>query len=211
MSQSRPRLFDLWSRFYDQPVVQRAFYRPEQDAVLRGVLSERPRAILDLGCGTGQLTERFVRELPDAFVVGGDFSDGMLRRARRRDGPVWIRTDASHLPFPDAAFDAVVTTEAFHWFPDQRGAVREIGRVLKPGGHVFASGVYAASSALARSSALGARLAGQSLRWPTRSSMRGLLEAAGLEVVHQRTIRRLPPSLLFPTVLTKATRPRRVQ
>ncbi|MEM9174164.1 MAG: class I SAM-dependent methyltransferase [Myxococcota bacterium] len=210
MNQSRPFLFDLWSRVYDQPLVQRAFYRPEQDAVLRSILAQRPRAILDIGCGTGQLTERFARELPDSRVVGCDFSDGMLRRAKARTGPRWVRAEASRLPFPDAAFDAVVTTEAFHWFPDQRAAAREIGRVLKPGGRLVASGIYALCPALARSSALGARLSGQSLRWPTRSSMRTLLEAAGLDVIHQRPIPRLPPSLLFPTILTKAARPRRV-
>jgi ubiquinone/menaquinone biosynthesis C-methylase UbiE len=128
-------LFDAWSRFYDLEWVQRAVYRPEQKAVLAALRDERVRLVLDLGCGTGQLAHRLRLTNAHARVVGCDFSAGMLRAARARDRRVaWVQGDALHLPFARAAFDAVVSTQAFHWFPDQAAALQEIARVLRPGG-----------------------------------------------------------------------------
>jgi ubiquinone/menaquinone biosynthesis C-methylase UbiE len=200
-------LFDIWSRTYDDPVVQRLFYRPEQDAVLRGLQQLQPDSVLDVGCGTGQLTGRIGQRLPGARVVGCDLSQGMLRRAaRRRTGLALVRSDALALPFADASFAAIVTTEAFHWFADQSAACREFARVLTPGGCVFASLINAPCGSLSQATRIGSRVTGQPLRWPTRAAMRGLLADAGLSIEDQRPIRRVPPSFLFPTVLTVASR-----
>ena len=87
------------------------------------------------------------------------------------------------------------------------GRRREIARVLEPGGRLFASLINVPCRALSEATRIGSRLQAQPLRWPTREGMRDLLADAGLDVEDQRRIRRLPPSILFPTVLTSATRP----
>jgi ubiquinone/menaquinone biosynthesis C-methylase UbiE len=60
--------------------VQRLTYRPEHDAVLRGLRRAAHRRVLDVGCGTGLLAAQIRNELPGAEVVGCDFSCGMLAR-----------------------------------------------------------------------------------------------------------------------------------
>src|SRR5262249_4410409 len=107
--------FDLWSRFYDLRPVQQATYWPVHAAVLHALRAEHATSVLDVGCGTGQLAAHAADALPDARIVGCDFSRGMLHEARGRAGPVgWAMADAGRLPFCDGAFDAVVSTEAFH-------------------------------------------------------------------------------------------------
>ncbi|HLK10265.1 MAG TPA: methyltransferase domain-containing protein, partial [Candidatus Binatia bacterium] len=113
-------LFDAWSLVYDLPLIQRFTYRPVHAAVLRVLGRHEPlRRVLDVGCGTGLLSDQIAREHPATRVVGCDFSLGMLRRAAaaRDGGAVWVRGDALRLPFRDTTFDALVCTEALHWFP----------------------------------------------------------------------------------------------
>src|SRR4029453_6590009 len=130
--------FDAWSRLYDLPVVQWLTYRPVHDAVLHVLREDQPRTGLDRGCGTGLLSQRIRRELPRICVVGCDFSFGMLRGALDHGrGSAWVQGDALRLPFRDARFDALVCTEAFHWFPDQPAALAECFRVLAPGGRLL--------------------------------------------------------------------------
>src|SRR5262245_16217027 len=120
MPESGPKkwFFDAWSRIYDFPVVQRATYRPVHDAVLRALTAPAAYRVLDIGCGTGQLAARIKQTRPVTYVVGCDFSAGMLRRAAERDARVrWVQADAARLPFDEGVFDAVTSTEAFHWFP----------------------------------------------------------------------------------------------
>src|SRR5262249_26706694 len=100
------------------------------DAVVRVLRHHEPRTLLDLGCGTGLLTRRIRRGLPGASVVGCDFSHGMLRQAGEHGhGNAWVQGDATRLPFRVGCFDTIVSTEAFHWFPDQPAAVAECFRV----------------------------------------------------------------------------------
>jgi ubiquinone/menaquinone biosynthesis C-methylase UbiE len=201
-------LFDLWSRFYDAPLVQRLTYRPEQDAVLRALVQGAHRQVLDVGCGTGLLAARLAQELPDVAVVGCDFSRGMLRQAARHGpGLAFVQGDALRLPFRDGAFDAVVSTEAFHWFPDQGAALAEFFRVLAPKGRMLVTVIHPPLEALSRLTRAGSRLLGEPLDWPTRERMRRQTEAAGFRVEDQRMVYRVPLGLLMPSVLTRAVRP----
>jgi len=200
-------LFDAWSTFYDLPIVQRLTYRPVQDAVVRALRDTRPRRVLDVGCGTGLLAARLRRELDGAVLVGCDFSHGMLVRARGHDAVVsWVQGDAQRLPFRDASADAIVSTEAFHWFPDQRRALAEFLRVLVPGGRLLVALVNPTDAvrAVAR---LGSRAIGQPADWPTRDEMRALFAEAGFEVESQQRLYRIPAGLLLPPVLTVGRRP----
>ena len=204
---AKPWFFDTWSRFYDEAVIQNLVYRPVHDAVVETLAPRRPTNALDLGCGTGQLTVRLKRDLGIEKVTGADFSAGMLAQAaeRRRDIH-WVRASASALPFADETFDAVTSTEAFHWFPDQPLALRECRRVLKPGGTLAVALVNPRAEWLGEAAHALSTLIGQPFYWPTRERMRAMLEDAGFRVDRQRRILRLAGLVLFPGVLSVAVR-----
>jgi ubiquinone/menaquinone biosynthesis C-methylase UbiE len=208
--------FDLWSRFYDAPLVQRLTYRPEHDAVLRGLRRAAHARVLDVGCGTVLLAARIGHELPKARVVACDFSRGMLARAASHGRvKALVQASALALPFRDASFDAIVTTEAFHWFPDQARALAEFHRLLAPHGRVFVSLVNPPLEAMARLGSRLSRVLGEPAHWPTRAGMRRLLEHAGFEVESQHLVLRVPATLVLPSILTIGARtarggPRRV-
>jgi demethylmenaquinone methyltransferase / 2-methoxy-6-polyprenyl-1,4-benzoquinol methylase len=98
------------------------------------------RSILDLGCGTGELTRQALRHYPGSTVVGADFTPEMLVGAARglaprdRDRVALTRSTARRLPFRDGRFDLVVSGFVARNLPDLPGAVAEVRRVLAPGG-----------------------------------------------------------------------------
>jgi ubiquinone/menaquinone biosynthesis C-methylase UbiE len=140
--QGAKRQFDSWSRSYDRSILQRYFFKPAHDDIIARLQGNPGLEILDLGCGTGRLVHRLVHELPDAKVAGIDISEGMLDCARQRCDGLTDRVDlrhgdSEHLPFPDRTFDAVVCVHSFHHYPRQREVMREVARVLKPGGRML--------------------------------------------------------------------------
>src|SRR5689334_20422295 len=200
MQGPRRGFFDAWSRVYDHPLVQWATYRPVHDAVLAALRPHRPASVLDLGCGTGQLLQRTREDLAPGRLVGCDFSAGMLGQAHARvtaapsarATPLLVRGDAMRLPFRDGAFDAVVSTEAFHWFPDHDAAIAEIHRVLVPGGTLILGFVNPPLGVMSEAIHVASRLLGAPMRWPTTSALRRKLERGGFAVLGQRRIFRIP-------------------
>ena len=94
----------------------------------------RPRRVLDLGAGTGQLSESLVGAGHD--VVAADTSADMLAQlAVRLPGVPTVVARAEDLPLPDGDVDVVLAAQAAHWF-DPVAAGREFRRVLRPGGAV---------------------------------------------------------------------------
>ena len=98
--------------------------------------------VLDIGCGTGYFARRIARVVePDGSVAGIDPSQPMLdyATAHAPSNCAFRLAGAEDLPYPAASFDVVVSSLAFHHFPaDRRSeAVREMFRVLRPGGRVF--------------------------------------------------------------------------
>lgn len=98
--------------------------------------------ILDVGCGTGRLTEEIAQQ-PGIKVVGLDRSASMLREARsgRRTPvaglPTYVPGDGADLPFV-GAFDAIFSAATFHWIPDHDRLFISLHTALKPGGRVVA-------------------------------------------------------------------------
>ena len=174
---------------------------------MRALHTNPPARILDVGCGTGKLALRLSRELPGSRVTGCDFSHGMLRQARAHAPRLALaQGDAQRLPFADGSFDALVSTEAFHWFPDPEAALVDFHRVLAARGRLLIAFVNPSFEALARASRVVSRWLAEPFRWPTPTVLRRQVEAAGFEVTSQRRILRLPASVLFPPVLTEAVR-----
>jgi SAM-dependent methyltransferase len=96
------------------------------------VRAREPLRVIDLGAGTGKLTEILVRLGAEVTAVEPD--PGMLAELRRRPGSVRsLPGSAEDIPLPEGAADAVLVGQAMHWF-DLGRAMPEIARVLVPGG-----------------------------------------------------------------------------
>jgi ubiquinone/menaquinone biosynthesis C-methylase UbiE len=117
-----------------------------RDRVLRLARLEPGEVVLDVGCGTGTLAIAAKSQVgTDGTVHGVDASPEMITRARKKAKKAGVEINfknglAEKLPFPDAQFDIVLTTVMLHHLPGKarQQCVREIRRVLKPGGRVFA-------------------------------------------------------------------------
>jgi SAM-dependent methyltransferase len=155
------------------------------DTYLQG---ESRKAILDVGCGTGKGQESFGKY---GTVYGVDFSQDGLEFCVSRGLTRITRGDAQQLPFAANQFDAIVTLDTIEHVPDDSTALKEIARVLKPGAIVL-------MNVPAYQWLWGPHdVALMHQRRYTRSSVRKLLENAGLEV--ERVSYHI--FLLFPFVL----------
>ena len=130
--------FDLWSRTYENSWMQRAFFDQTHQAVLAlaaGIV-QQPESVLDVGCGTGRLLRRAYRYWPDAHLIGVDPAPGMIEKAKLLTPFATFYTSmAEALPLEDASVDLALSTTSFHHWQDQAAGIREIARVLRPGGY----------------------------------------------------------------------------
>jgi demethylmenaquinone methyltransferase/2-methoxy-6-polyprenyl-1,4-benzoquinol methylase len=91
--------------------------------------------VLDVACGTGDLA--LAAAAAGGRVTGVDFSTRMLERARRKSSAVeWLEADALALPFDDASFDVVTSGFGVRNLADLEAGLRELRRVLRPGGRI---------------------------------------------------------------------------
>jgi demethylmenaquinone methyltransferase/2-methoxy-6-polyprenyl-1,4-benzoquinol methylase len=108
----------------------------------RHILTQPEARILDLCCGTGDMTFALRRHAGKASpqILGADFSHAMLQRAAAKSAtqngstPDWIEADGLNLPFPSGYFDLVTSAFGFRNLADYDSGLREIARVLRPGG-----------------------------------------------------------------------------
>jgi ubiquinone/menaquinone biosynthesis C-methylase UbiE len=126
---------DLYAFYTDNPAWRASC------AALAGHLSPEAYRVLDLGCGPGTTIAALAHQLPGAEWLGGDLAGRMLRLAKRRlarggvEAPL-VRLDALALPFAAGSVDSVVGHSFLYLVPDERQALLEAYRVLRPGGRV---------------------------------------------------------------------------
>ena len=96
-----------------------------------------PNAIVDLATGTGDLALALMRTLPNAEIIGADFSEEMLAVARSKGVRRAIAADALVLPFANRSFDCVTIAFGLRNIEDWGAALREMARVLTTNGHLL--------------------------------------------------------------------------
>jgi malonyl-CoA O-methyltransferase len=133
-SLSNGEAYDRWAPTYP-PVPHNPLMRAEQAALLALCPDAGGACVLDLACGTGRYG-RLMEERGAACVVGVDRSAQMLRRASLA---CRVRADMTRLPFADARFDLVVSGLAVGHAPCLDVWMREMARILVPGGHLVFS------------------------------------------------------------------------
>lgn len=104
---------------------------------VRLVAGWQPRAVLDLATGSGDLALALQKALPRAQVIGADFCLPMLRVAAGKGLSPLVVADGTKLPFADGSFDAVTVAFGLRNMESWPGALREMSRVLAPGGHLL--------------------------------------------------------------------------
>jgi SAM-dependent methyltransferase len=107
--------------------------RPMAEAVLSRLPLADARHVLDIGAGCGALVPGLRAAAPGSTVIGIDYSLEMLRYAHSRGVPV-AAMDAASLGLATGSFDAALSAFMLFILPDPAGALREAGRVLRPGG-----------------------------------------------------------------------------
>jgi SAM-dependent methyltransferase len=126
------------AKVYETHLVPLIFEAFAADLVQR--VARRPLdRLLEVAAGTGVVTRRLAEVLPTSVqIVATDLNQAMLDEAVSKMGArrsvEWRQADAMNLPFPDAAFDAVVCQFGAMFFPDKPRAFAEARRVLRPGG-----------------------------------------------------------------------------
>lgn len=154
---SKPALEQLKARskaaFDEQaPIYDEGMQGDHARALYPCILEEARRAmegipvpsVLDVGCGTGMLSERLLGAFPSCRLTSVDLSPAMAERARARlAGRAEVReADAERLPFHDGAFDLVVCNDSFHHYPDPDRAAFQMWRVLRKGGALVLGDVW---------------------------------------------------------------------
>jgi ubiquinone/menaquinone biosynthesis C-methylase UbiE len=140
-----------------------------------------PETMLDIGRGTGRLLRAAHAQWPAAHLIGVDPATGMVEQARRlTPDATFLVAPAEAPPLPDKSVDLAVSTISFHHWADQEAGLREIARVLRPGGRFLLAD-------WAPPDWLGGRLRRAGFRSPKQ--VRALFAAAGLAVDTQRQVR----------------------
>ena len=175
-------------------------FRAHVVPVIREIAAgRRDLRMIDCGCGTGYNLTTLLQPYGQAF--GFDVEPDALRRARTRGRPL-VRADMEHIPFRSGSFDLATSFDVVHSVSDDYAAVRELARVLKPGGYLVMN-----VTALEFLRGDHSDVWGEQRRY-TRESGTRLIEGAGLEVVRVAYLfASLVPMMLTVRMVQRVLRP----
>jgi ubiquinone/menaquinone biosynthesis C-methylase UbiE len=140
--------FNRWAETYDQSVLNHLLFHRCYMKFIEYILRyysqvESPIRLLDVGCGTGTFAAMLAETNLKVAPTGLDMAERMCQLARVKSRAVglerstdFVTGDSEHLPFPEGSFDMITCSNSFHHYPHQDKVLREMLRVLRPGGRV---------------------------------------------------------------------------
>ena len=138
--------FERWAGSYDRSILHRFLFQPAYLVLLEEIgvwyaEHRRPFRLLDIGCGTAELVGMLAVSGWPVEAVGLDYSPAMCAQGRAKAGRLevshrarFVSADSEYLPLADGSFDLVTCSNSFHHYPHQEGVVRDVRRILAPGG-----------------------------------------------------------------------------
>ncbi len=201
--------FRNWSENYDRDIINILLFKPSYQRVLACLRQWRRRgqnqlSLLDVGCGTGTLLLHCLHLAPNITKVTGlDMSEDMINIARQKLSPYMTdhnidlhNGDAEHLPFADNRFDVVTCCNSFHHYPDKLTALREMRRVLRPGGHIIVIDGSPDNLFGYMIFEVGVAYVEKHVHHCDSGEFKELLTRAGFSDIHQNNFGICPPALL---------------
>lgn len=136
--------YNRWTDSYETCVRLKFWFWRLLRKTWGNILLEDRAAVYDFGCGTGNLLQHFHEQYPNAVLYGSDISEGMLEKARNKFSDIddksaefKIADMNERFPWDDGMFDYVISTYCFHHTKDPVKTLKEVLRVLKPGGKFY--------------------------------------------------------------------------
>lgn len=138
--------FEKISSHYSETYVGK-YTEPMHDAVIQELERKNFATLLDVGCGTGLFLSAVLNKF-NIGISGIDISPGMIEKSRKLLGDhADLRVgDSEHLPWNDKFFDIVTCIASFHHYPSPEPVLKEMERVLRPGGSVIIADPWAPDS-----------------------------------------------------------------
>jgi ubiquinone/menaquinone biosynthesis C-methylase UbiE len=139
-------LYKIWSKvpvsyYYKLSFFQKLWHQNKLKVfvnLLSGLQIESSCSILDIGCAGGHLTSFFTKLYPQAKVTGIDVYLPLIKEAKKRFPKIiFKKADAHKLPFADDSYDLIICSETIEHLVDPAKALKEIYRILKPGGYAL--------------------------------------------------------------------------
>jgi len=139
------QFFTKLSTSYDNKLFSYWLYSMQKHAIKQILRDKKSTSsslkILDIGCGTGQLMSHLAKQLSNAKLYGIDLTEAMINNAKQKlkqyKNVILNQASVENIPHKDKLFDYVLTTEAFHHFPEPEKALLEMKRVLKNNGKII--------------------------------------------------------------------------
>jgi len=188
--------FGWLTRFYDPVVAATTREKAFKRRLLEQVELGAAHRALDLGCGTGTLAIWAKKICPQARVTGLDGDPQILSRAREKASRAGVEIQLDRglsysLPYDDASFDRVISSLFFHHLlpADKERTLREVVRVLRPGGQLHVADWGRPSSSLMRVLSFGIQLLDgfENTRQHVQGTLPGLMADVGLVQVATRS------------------------